>query len=111
MTEAVAMPAIEIKDNKCESIYVTKMYTNGVLFGEDGKIKADDTDFGAREALEGFLSALAANNSFAVKEGQLPADENVYVVSRLDLIYAGTPLKQASNYFDVVDGKLVEGVH
>lgn len=111
MTEAVAMPAIEIKDNTCESIYVTKMYTNGVLFGEDGKIKADDTDFGAREALEGFLSALAANNSFAVKEGQLPADENVYVVSRLDLIYAGTPLKQASNYFDVVDGKLVEGVH
>ena len=111
MTEAVAMPAIEIKDNKCESIYVTKMYTNGVLFGEDGKIKADDTDFGAREALEGFLSALAANNTFAVKEGQLPADENVYVVSRLDLIYAGTPLKQASNYFDVVDGKLVEGVH
>ena len=109
MTGAIEMPAIEIKDNVCESIYVTKMYTNGVLFGEDGLIKEDDSDFGAREALEGFLANLAANNSFAVKEGQLPADENVYVVSRLDLIYAGTPLKAASNYFEVVDGKLVEG--
>ena len=108
MTEAVEMPSIEIKDNTCESIYVTKMYTNGVLFGDDGLIKVDDTDFGAREALEGFLGALAANNSFAVKEGQLPADENVYVVSRLDLIYAGTPLKAASNYFEIVNGKLVE---
>ena len=108
MTEAVEMPAIEIKDNTCESIYVTKMYTNGVLFGEDGYIKEDDSDFGAREALEQFLGDLAANNSFAVKEGQLPADENVYVVSRLDLIYAGTPLKQASNYFEIIDGKLVE---
>ncbi|MBR4078138.1 MAG: hypothetical protein IKK17_05995, partial [Oscillospiraceae bacterium] len=111
MTEAVAMPAIEIKDNTCESIYVTKMYTNGVLFGEDGYIKEDDTDFGAREALEGFLATLDANNSFSIKADQLPADENVYVVSRLDLIYAGTPLKQASNYFEIVDGKLVEGVH
>ena len=109
MSGPVEMPPIEIKDNTCESIYVTKMYTNGVLFGEDGYIKADDTDFGAREALEGFLSDLAANNSFAVKAGQLPADENVYVVSRLDLIYAGTPLKAASNYFEVIDGKLVEG--
>ena len=94
MTAAVEMPSIEIKDNVCESIYVTKMYTNGVLFGDNGLIKEDDTDFGAREALEGFMAKLAANNSFAVKEGQLPADENVYVVSRLDLIYAGTPLKQ-----------------
>lgn len=110
MTGEVAMPAIEIKDNTCESIYVTKMYTNGVLFGEDGLIKEDDTDYGAREALEGFLAELAANNSFAVKEGQLPADENVYVVSRLDLIYSGVSLKNASNYFEVIDGKLVEKV-
>ena len=81
--------------------------------GQGGKVHGnwpleDDTDFGAREALEGFLGDLAANNTFAVKEGQLPADENVYVVSRLDLIYAGTPLKAASNYFEIVDGKLVE---
>ena len=69
MTEAVEMPAIEITGNICESIYVTKMYTNGVLFGEDGHIKEDDTDFGAREALEGFLASLAANNIFTVKEG------------------------------------------
>ena len=108
MTGAVEMPAIEIKDNSCESIYVTKMYTNGVLFGEDGYIKEDDTDFGAREALEQFLGDLAANNSFAVKEGQLPADENVYVVSRLDLIYQGVKLKDASNYFEIIDGKLTE---
>ncbi|MBQ3257105.1 MAG: S-layer homology domain-containing protein [Oscillospiraceae bacterium] len=110
MTEAIEMPAIEIKDNICSSIYVTKMYTNGVLFGEDGYIKEDDTDFGAREALEQFLAALDANNTFTIKADQLPADENAYVVSRLDLIYAGTPLKQASNYFEIVDGKLVESV-
>lgn len=111
MSGAIAMPAIEIKDNTCESIYVTKMYTNGVLFGEDGYIKFDATDFGAREALESFLVALNRNNSFTTKYDQLPEDENVYVVSRLDLIYAGTPLKQASNYFEIVDGKLVEGVY
>lgn len=109
MEAAVEMPAIEIKDNTCESIYVTKMYTNGELFGEDGMIKADDSDFGVREALEAFFVALAENNSFTNKEGTLGEGENVFVASRLDLIYSGVSLKDASVYFDVVDGKLVAG--
>ena len=106
MTGAIEMPAIEIKDNVCESIYVTKMYTNGELFGEDGLIKADDTDFEVRENLEKFFAELAANNTFTTKEG-LAEDEDVYVASRLDLIYQGVSLKAASVYFNVVEGKLV----
>ena len=106
MEAAVEMPAMEIKDNTCESIYVTKMYTNGNLFGEDGLIKVDDTDFEVRENLEKFFVELAANNTFTTKEG-LPADEDVYVASRLDLIYQGVSLKAASVYFNVVEGKLV----
>ena len=35
--------------------------------------------------------------------------ENVFVVSRLDLIYKGVSLKDASIYFEVADGKLVAG--
>ena len=109
MEAAVEMPAIEITGNTASSIYVTKMYTNGELFGEDGLIKADDTDFDVRENLEAFLVALAENNSFSNKEGTLGEGENVFVVSRLDLIYSGVSLKDASNYFEVADGKIVEG--
>ena len=109
MEAAVEMPALEIKNNVCESIYVTKMYTNGELFGEDGMIKVDDTDFEVREKLEGFFADLVANNSFTNKKGTLGEGENVFVASRLDLIYSGVSLKDASVYFDVVDGKLVAG--
>lgn len=101
--------ALEIKDNICESVYVTKMYTNGELFGEDGRIKADDTDFGIRENLEVFFADLVANNSFTNKQGTLSEGENIFVASRLDLIYTGVSVKDASVYFDVVDGKLVAG--
>lgn len=109
MTEAVAMPTIEITNNTASSIYVTKMYTNGELFGEDGLIKADDTDFDVRENLAAFLIALGENNNFSNKEGTLGEGENVYVVSRLDLIYTGVSLKDASTYFDVIEGQLVVG--
>lgn len=109
MTEAVEMPALEIKNNVCESIYVTKMYTNGELFAEDGLIKVDDTDFEVREKLEAFFVELVENNSFTNKPGTLGEGENVFVASRLDLIYTGVSLKDASVYFDVVDGKLVAG--
>ena len=85
------------------------MYTNGELFGEDGMIKVDDTDFEVREKLEGFFADLVANNSFTNKKGTLGEGENVFVASRLDLIYSGVSLKDASVYFDVVDGKLVAG--
>lgn len=109
MEEPIEMPALEIKDNKCESIYITKMYTNGELFGEDGRIKVDNTDFGVRAKLEAFFANLVANNSFVNKPGTLDEGENVFVASRLDLIYKGVPLKEASVYFNVVDGKLVAG--
>lgn len=110
MTEAVEMPAMEISGNTATAIYITKMYTNGELFGEDGLIKEDDTDFEVREALEAFLVALAENNTFTNKEGTLGEGENVFVASRLDLIYAGVSMKDASVYFDVADGHLVAGV-
>lgn len=109
MEAVVEMPEITIKDNTASAIYVTKMYTNGDLFGVDGLIKADDSDFGVREALEKFLVALDENNEITNKPGTLAADENVFVVSRLDLIYSGVSLKDASVYFEVVDGKLVAG--
>ncbi len=109
MTEAIEMPDLEIKDNTCSSIYVTKMYTNGDLFGEDGLIKEDDTDFEVREKLEAFFVELVENNSFTNKPGTLGEGENVFVASRLDLIYSGVSLKDASVYFNVADGKLVAG--
>ncbi len=109
MEEPIEMPALEIRDNKCESIYITKMYTNGELFGENGRIKVDNTDFGVRAKLEAFFADLVANNSFVNKPNTLGEGENVFVASRLDLIYKGVPLKEASVYFEVVDGKLVAG--
>ncbi len=109
MTEAIAMPTLKIKNNVCESMYVTSIYLNGELFGEDGLIKVDDSDFGVREDLEAFFVALDKNNTFITKAG-LPEDENVYVATRLDLLYTGKyTMKQSSVYFSVVDGKLVAG--
>ena len=110
MEAPIEMLALEIKDNTCESVYVTKMYTNGELFGENGMIKVDNSDFGVRESLQNFFAALVENNTFTNKPNTLGEGENVFVASRLDLIYKGISLKDASVYFDVIDGKLVAGV-
>ena len=110
LTEEISMPDLEIKDNNVESIYVTKMYTNGALFGDDGGIKEDDSDFGVREALGDFLVALEKNNAFTTKEGYPKEGEDRFVTCRLDLIYAGKPASEWNIFFDVEDGKLVRTI-
>ena len=107
MKEAFALPTVKIKNNVCESVYISSMYINGELFGEDGLVKVADNDFGVRKDLEAFLVALVENNTFITKPG-LPEDENVFVATRLDkLAEVNYILKDASVYFSVVDGKLV----
>ena len=109
MKEAFPLPTVEIKDNVCESLYISSMYINGELFDENGLVKVADNDFGIRKDLEAFLVALVENNTFITKSG-LPADENVFVATRLDkLAEVNYVVKDASVYFGVVDGKLVAG--
>ena len=109
MKEAFPLPTVEIKDNVCESLYIASMYINGELFDENGLVKEADNDFGIRKDLEAFLVALVENNTFITKSG-LPADENVFVATRLDkLAEVNYVVKDASVYFGVVDGKLVAG--
>ena len=109
MKEAFTLPTVEIKDNVCESLYISSMYINGELFDENGLVKVADNDFGIRKDLEAFLVALVENNTFITKAG-LPADENVFVATRLDkLAEVNYVVKDASVYFGVVDGKLVAG--
>ena len=109
MKEAFELPTVEIKDNVCESLYISSMYINGELFDENGLVKVADNDFGIRKDLEAFLVAVVENNTFISKDG-LPEDENVFVATRLDkLAEVNYSIKKASVYFDVVDGKLVAG--
>ena len=109
MTAPFTLPTVEIKDNVCESLYISSMYINGELFDANGLVKVADNDFGIRKDLEAFLVVLVENNTFITKPG-LPADENVFVATRLDkLAEVNYILKDASVYFGVVDGKLVAG--
>ena len=91
LTEDVKVAPVVIKDNKVSSIYVTKMYASGTLFGEDGSILKDDKDFGVREALSKFLVDLEKNNTFTLKDVYPVENEAGYVQCRLDNIMAARP--------------------
>ncbi|MCI9468328.1 MAG: hypothetical protein HFG45_03360 [Oscillospiraceae bacterium] len=106
LTEDVKVAPVVIKDNKVSSIYVTKMYASGTLFGEDGSILKDDKDFGVREALSKFLVDLEKNNTFTLKDGYPVENEAGYVQCRLDKIMAGAPYYEKNVFFNVTDGKL-----
>ena len=106
LTEDVKVAPVVIKDNKVSSIYVTKMYASGTLFGEDGSILKDDKDFGVREALSKFLVDLEKNNTFTLKDGYPVENEAAYVQCRLDKIMAGAPYYEKNVFFNVTDGKL-----
>ena len=107
LTEDVKVAPVVITDNKVTSIYVTKMYASGTLFGEDGNVLADDNDFGVREALSQFLVDLEKNNTFTLKDGYPVENEAAYVQCRLDKIMAGAPYYEKNVFFNVTDGKLV----
>lgn len=107
LTEDVKVAPVVITHNKVTSIYVTKMYASGTLFGEDGNILKDDNDFGVREALSKFLVDLEKNNTFTLKEGYPVEHESGYVQCRLDKIMAGAPYYEKNVFFNVTDGKLV----
>lgn len=106
LTEDVKVAPVVIKDNKVSSIYVTKMYASGTLFGEDGSILKDNKDFGVREALSKFLVDLEKNNTFTLKDGYPVENEAGYVQCRLDKIMAGAPYYEKNVFFNVTDGKL-----
>ena len=106
LTEDVKVAPVVIKDNKVSSIYVTKLYASGTLFGEDGSILKDDKDFGVREALSKFLVDLEKNNTFTLKDGYPVENEAGYVQCRLDKIMAGAPYYEKNVFFNVTDGKL-----
>ena len=106
LTEDVKVAPVVIKDNKVSSIYVTKMYASGTLFGEDGSILKDDKDFGVREALSKFLVDLEKNITFTLKDGYPVENEAGYVQCRLDKIMAGAPYYEKNVFFNVTDGKL-----
>lgn len=106
LTEDVKVAPVVITDNKVSSIYVTKMYASGTLFGEDGNVLADENDFGVRKALSAFLVALEKNNTFTLKEGYPVENEAAYVQCRLDKIMAGAPYYEKNVFFNVTD-KLV----
>ena len=106
LTEDVKVAPVVIKDNKVSSIYVTKMYASGTLFGEDGSILKDDKDFGVREALSKFLVDLEKNNTFTLKDGYPVENEAGYVQCRLEKIMAGAPYYEKNVFFNVTDGKL-----
>lgn len=107
LTEDVKVAPVVITHNKVTSIYVTKMYASGTLFGEDGNILKDDNDFGVREALSKFLVDLEKNNTFTLKDGYPVEHESGYVQCRLDKIMAGAPYYEKNVFFNVTDGKLV----
>lgn len=107
LTEDVKVAPVVIKYNKVTSIYVTKMYASGTLFGEDGNILKDDNDFGVREALSKFLVDLEKNNTFTLKDGYPVEHEAGYVQCRLDKIMAGAPYYEKNVFFNITGDKLV----
>lgn len=107
LTEDVKVSPVVITNNKVTSIYVTKMYASGTLFGEDGNILADDNGFGIREALEKLLVDLEKNNTFTLKDGYPVEHESGYVQCRLDKIMAGAPYYEKNVFFNVTGGKIV----
>lgn len=107
LTGDVKVSPVVITNNKVTSIYVTKMYASGTLFGVDGSILADGKDFGIRAALEKLLVDLEKNNTFTLKDGYPVENEAAYVQCRLDKIMAGAPYYEKNVFFNVTDGKLV----
>lgn len=107
LTEDVKVSPVVITNNKVTSIYVTKMYASGTLFGEDGNILEDNNDFGIRKALSKLLVDLKKNNTFTLKDGYPVEHESGYVQCRLDKIMAGAPYFEKNVFFNVTDGKLV----
>lgn len=104
LTESIEISPLVIKDNTATSIYITKLYSNGALFGEDGAVLNNGKDFGVRKAISQRILDLVANNTFTTREGFPVEGETPYAYCRLDLIAQGN--YDYISYFHVENGAL-----
>lgn len=104
LTAPIAISPLVIKDNTATSIYITKLYSNGALFGEDGAVLNDGKDFGVRKAISRRILDLVENNTFTTRDGFPVEEETPYAYCRLDLIAQGN--YDYISYFHVKNGEL-----